>query len=691
MSFYPPSRSILIPVLALFALAQALSADRIYVDAGATAGGDGASWATAYKYLQDALDQTVAGRGDEVWIAAGTYYPDDGANVSEGDRLASFTLKDGVELYGGFAGSETNRFDRDWGENIAMLSGKIFTEKIYWSMHVCTVAQDAVVELNGLTVSGGNANGEGEEARAGGVYSQSNFEITADNCIFRDNSASSGGGVTHGGDWTVSNCQFLDNSASSGGVTSVGNWTVSNSRFSGNEALIDGGVSWRGSWVISDSIFSQNSAGRNGGVSSGYSTGMWTVFNCIFFENSARDGGVAEWGEWTVINSIFSGNSVERDGGVAWRSQWLVANSSFSGNTANGGGAVGDGGSWTTLNNIYDATNIDGAGQIFASMVRFQNTTDTAPTPSSPRARNIIEGGLAVIGMSDTGVLDLGTGQSIDADPIFVNTSDPDGSDNEWGTADDGLRLQATSPAINQGNSEFLPLDAQDLDNDGFVDEQTPVDLAGYLRIQDDKLDLGAYEFGDSTAQLYTLALQSGEGGTTNPSDNQNYDSNAIVSVTASPSPGYLFVQWTGDASGGVNPLSVTMDQNRSITANFTPDLADPDADGLTNYQEIVIYGTNPDLSDSNDDGLSDGDVVSAGFDPTVDFGSLISLMGSKMEDARTGSTLLDVNASNALLRLQIERSTDLSNWSEDPEDIIEVEIPMSGGNSFFRFAIPRE
>jgi hypothetical protein len=63
-------------------------ADRFYVSDDASPGGDGSSWGSAFQYVQDALDQTVAGRDDEVWIEAGTYYPDDGANVTEGDRTA---------------------------------------------------------------------------------------------------------------------------------------------------------------------------------------------------------------------------------------------------------------------------------------------------------------------------------------------------------------------------------------------------------------------------------------------------------------------------------------------------------------------------------------------------------------------------------------------------------------------------
>ena len=88
-------------------LCMSASAEIFYVNSNATAGGDGSSWETAFNYLQDALDVTVSGRGEQVWIAQGTYYPDDGTNVTEGDRLASFIIKDQVALYGGFIGIET--------------------------------------------------------------------------------------------------------------------------------------------------------------------------------------------------------------------------------------------------------------------------------------------------------------------------------------------------------------------------------------------------------------------------------------------------------------------------------------------------------------------------------------------------------------------------------------------------------
>lgn len=82
---------------------------------------------------------------------------------------------------------------------------------------------------------------------------------------------------------------------------------------------------------------------------------------------------------------------------------------------------------------------------------------------------------------------------------------------------------------------------------------------------------------------------------------------NATAILTATPNPGYLFAGWTGDATGVVNPLSVLMDVDKSITATFAPDTNDTDGDGLTNYQEIVELGTSPILQDTDGDGFLDG------------------------------------------------------------------------------------
>ncbi len=77
----------------------------IYVDADATGAATGLSWTNAFTTVQDAL--AVAQPGDEIWVAEGVYYPDEGAGQTNNARASTFQLLDGVALYGGFAGTET--------------------------------------------------------------------------------------------------------------------------------------------------------------------------------------------------------------------------------------------------------------------------------------------------------------------------------------------------------------------------------------------------------------------------------------------------------------------------------------------------------------------------------------------------------------------------------------------------------
>jgi len=87
-----------------------------------------------------------------------------------------------------------------------------------------------------------------------------------------------------------------------------------------------------------------------------------------------------------------------------------------------------------------------------------------------------------------------------------------------------------------------------------------------------------------------------------------------IQSATADP--GYLFSEWTGDATGTANPLMALLDTNKTINAAFVPASRDPDGDGLTNYQENVTCHSNPNVADTDGEGFNDGYEVNSGFDP---------------------------------------------------------------------------
>jgi len=76
------------------------------------------------------------------------------------------------------------------------------------------------------------------------------------------------------------------------------------------------------------------------------------------------------------------------------------------------------------------------------------------------------------------------------------------------------------------------------------------------------------------TYNLYMLVNPTG-GGTTTPSvggSPHNYADGTVVNLTANAATGYHFVDWSGDASGSSTTTSVTMNSDKTVTANFEKD-----------------------------------------------------------------------------------------------------------------------
>jgi hypothetical protein len=69
----------------------------------------------------------------------------------------------------------------------------------------------------------------------------------------------------------------------------------------------------------------------------------------------------------------------------------------------------------------------------------------------------------------------------------------------------------------------------------------------------------------------YTLTIATDTGGTTDPTPGSyTYDSGTQITITATPDSGYEFSNWSGDVSGTTNPIAITMDSDKSVTANFS-------------------------------------------------------------------------------------------------------------------------
>ncbi len=162
-----------LPVLCALTLpGSARAQPDIYVDKGASGAGDGTSWTDAYTSLQDALQAARSnGTDDAVWVAAGTYYPDEGSSANPDDRTESFRVESGIDLRGHFSGDEETLGDRTLarGGPKTVLSGEIQQDGTQ-SNNAYTVLRLTGGSAGELHVEGGAANGSGPQRRGGGAY-----------------------------------------------------------------------------------------------------------------------------------------------------------------------------------------------------------------------------------------------------------------------------------------------------------------------------------------------------------------------------------------------------------------------------------------------------------------------------------------------------------------------------------------
>ncbi|MCX5640940.1 MAG: right-handed parallel beta-helix repeat-containing protein [Planctomycetota bacterium] len=326
------------PLVALSSLAllvtalQARAAVRYVDGALATGAGTGASWADAYSgaaSLQTALAAAVS--GDEIWVKAGTYLPS-----TTGVRTASFTMKSGVAIYGGFNGTEATLSARNWKTNITILSGDLlgndtasanYTENSY---HVVLGTGAAVTAiLDGFTVRAGYANGASasNQDKGGGILIVSSGAPTVRNCIFVSHRCTFGGGAgyIYAAQATFADCEFNDNNGASYGGAFDTNAVTS---------------------TFTRCIFRNNTAARAGAVET-YGGGNTTYTNCLFAGNrsTGSGGGAAIWigVSSSVVNArncTFAGNvATTVAGGVNTTSAGTLnaSNCVFWGNTGPGG------------------------------------------------------------------------------------------------------------------------------------------------------------------------------------------------------------------------------------------------------------------------------------------------------------------------------------------------------------------
>lgn len=244
----------------------------IFVRTDGSDNNDGLSWASAKQTVQEALD--AASVGDEIWAACGIYKPTLELYGS-GERYKTFQLKNGVALYGGFAGTENVRNQRNWAANPTILSGDLDGngqfgdgDAYHVLFHPAGLNLDNTAVIDGFVITGGHADGTDNYGMGAGMCNIASSPAVT-NCLFKDNWAFAAGAVLNwSGSPNIVNCIFNANTADFG--SAIFNYENASP------------------WIINCTIFG-NISNYNAALINDTSSNS-IITNCILWNNTSPDG-----------------------------------------------------------------------------------------------------------------------------------------------------------------------------------------------------------------------------------------------------------------------------------------------------------------------------------------------------------------------------------------------------------------
>ncbi len=246
----------------------------IYVTEGGSGSRDGSSWLNATQDLQWAIDLATAthdtyGILPRIYVAGGTYYGNDL------EAASAFTLKRGINLYGGFVGNEPENFDvnnRDVAANSTRLDGsgvqRVINQEDDFSGHPTV--------LDGFVIQNGHSGHEQ------GAACNLLDNTTIKNSQFILNQGLSVVNLTHA---DIVQCEISNNTATQNLIKSEETSSVVNSLISNNvatEHIVD----------LSDQTSFINNTVVNNSVSMSdsylMSNALGGVKNCIIWGNKVE-------------------------------------------------------------------------------------------------------------------------------------------------------------------------------------------------------------------------------------------------------------------------------------------------------------------------------------------------------------------------------------------------------------------
>jgi hypothetical protein len=448
-----------------------------------------------------------------------------------------------MALYGGFAGTESLRSQRNPVSHPTILSGDIGTpgDRTDNSIHVVVTIIDSTssnlgsILLDGLTVSGGYADsGDG-----GGIYSNcaaSTHSVTLANMTVRENatgmaSANQGGGMyVNRCKTTISKSVFTNNSAYNGGGLFVTGTSTSSQLdaviFDDNLAVLGGGLNSASAVLVTNSIFRNNVADASGTINA-YGGGLYgsaTLTNVLISGNQAkshvvgttayggRGGGV--YGGGIMQDVTFDGNQADVDGGGLFKTNTNpITGVTFKNNTALtfGGGLYLNGTSGLTLTNVtfYGNRATAGGGMYnYGASPNLLNVTFSANVARTEELTDGFGGAMANENSGSTPSLPTVSNSIFWGNlPVLnpIHNSAPSGAVVSYSVVEGGYNGTANSMTdplfgafgLHGGYTQTVPLLAGSPAIDaGLPSTCSGKDQRGFTRPFGLKCDRGAYEFG---------------------------------------------------------------------------------------------------------------------------------------------------------------------------------------------------
>jgi len=344
----------------VFGIAAVCSATVRYVSTAGNDANNGASWGGAKKTLQAAIN--VSGVNDEIWVAQGTYTASAGVQVG----YVNGSTHNGLQIYGGFAGNETSRDQRNPDPSATVLHGNRTDNSN--GMPVLEFYNIGHIVIDGFTIENGLGRLFGgvppysyPSRLGGGIFMPGCWAITINNNIIRNNKAtyaylatypfcSFGGGVCASYSGTNTERSYFTNNrveqnTSNGGGGGV-SWGVSNTEMSNNSFLANdasytgsgiskawaggGGLYAGGTDVNIDCNTFQSNTASAGGESSAFGGALYrpalrtSIYRNEFIENSVSGTGTSGRGGaiyivcGIVANNVFLRNSSSHEGGAIY-------------------------------------------------------------------------------------------------------------------------------------------------------------------------------------------------------------------------------------------------------------------------------------------------------------------------------------------------------------------------------------